>query len=131
MELWQRHFSVTALRFVFEESGKTCQVSAFSPPIAASTLPIVDAIIIYDCPYSLQFYMLMIRNALYVKDMEGNLIPPFLLREAGLTVDECAKIHAHPQPTAQNHSISSFKFFYEISTNMEFHSRWTLRGGHF
>ena len=91
--------------FVFEESGKTCQVSAFSPSIAASTLPIVDAVIIYDCPYSLQSYMLMIRNALYVKDMEDNLIPPFLLREAGLTVDECAKIHAHPQPTAQNHSI--------------------------
>ena len=92
--------------FVFEESGKTCQVSAFSPSIAASTLPIVDAVIIYDCPYSLQSYMLMIRNALYVKDMEDNLIPPFLLREAGLTVDECAKIHAHPQPTAQTIQFS-------------------------
>ena len=84
--------------FVFEDSGKTCTVSAFSPSLPATTLPIVDAVIVYDCPFTMQSYMLMVRNALYVKNMEDNLIPPFLLREAGIEVNDCAKIHAK-EPT--------------------------------
>ena len=90
--------------FVFEDSGKTCTVSAFSPSLPATTLPIVDAVIVYDCPFTMQSYMLMVRNALYVKNMEDNLIPPFLLREAGIEVNDCAKIHAK-EPTVQHHSI--------------------------
>ena len=36
--------------------------------------------------------------------MENNLIPPFILREAGLQVNERAKIHTE-DPTADNHAI--------------------------
>ena len=90
--------------FVFEQSGKTCDVSAFSPTIKKTSLPIVDAVIVYDCTYTLKSYLLMIRNALYVEDMEHNLIPPFLLREAGVQIDECPKIHAMI-PTIENHSV--------------------------
>ena len=64
----------------------------------------MDAVIIYDDPYTLKSYLLMIRNALYVKDMSHNLIPPFLLREANLKVNECPKIHADC-PTVEHHSI--------------------------
>ena len=36
-------------------------------------------------------YLLVIRNALYMKGMEGNLIPPFMIRLTGHEVDECPK----------------------------------------
>ena len=46
--------------FVFENSGRSCDVSAFSPTIAPTSLPIVDAVIVYDCPYTFKSYLLMI-----------------------------------------------------------------------
>ena len=79
--------------FVFEHTGKTCDVSAFSPNLPITSLPLVDAVIVYDCPYTMQSYLLMIRNALYVDTMQHNLIPPFLMREAGVEVNDIAKIH--------------------------------------
>ena len=36
--------------------------------------------------------------------MDHNLVPPFIVREAGLEVDEQAKIHT-PQPSKENHSV--------------------------
>ena len=44
--------------FIFEDSGKTCNISAFPPSIAATTLPIVDDVIIYDCPYYMTAHIL-------------------------------------------------------------------------
>ena len=46
----------------------------------------------------------MIRNALYVDNMTNNLIPPFLMREAGITVNETAKIHVD-KPDESHHSL--------------------------
>ena len=91
--------------FVFDHTGKSFNVSAFNPSLESTKLPIVDAVIVYDCPYSLHSYLLLIRNALYLKEANDNLIPPFLLREAGLRVNDCAKQHAHPHATNDHHSI--------------------------
>ena len=90
--------------FVFEHTGRHCDVSAFSPTIEKTSLPVVDAVIVYDCPFQLKSYLLMIRNALYVENMSHNLLPPFLLREANIYVNECAKMHV-PSPTEDHHCI--------------------------
>ena len=37
------------------------------------------------------------RNVLYVHSMTNNLIPPFLMREAGLKVNDVPKIHIERQ----------------------------------
>ena len=87
--------------FVFEKTGKHCEVSAFTPDIPPMKLPIVDAVITYDCPFKLTSYLLMIRNAIYSESMTHNLLPPFVLREANIHVDECAKIHSLT-PTINN-----------------------------
>ena len=49
-------------------------------------------------------YILVIRNAIYVPTMVNNLIPPFMMREAGINANERAKIHT-TNPTTNDHSI--------------------------
>lgn len=91
---------------VIQYSGRHADVSAFSPSVESlHKVPIVDAAIAYDCPYSSsKTYILVVRNALYVPSMHNNLIPPFVMREAGVEVSEVPKIHVH-DPTVEDHSI--------------------------
>ena len=91
--------------FVFNHSGKFCEVKAFSEEANGMTnVPIVDAVIAYDCPYSMKTYILVCRNTLCVPSMRHNLIPPFILREAGLVVKDTPKIHCE-DPGVEDHSI--------------------------
>ena len=89
---------------VVNYSGKTAEVHPFSPEYEALQVPIVDAVIQYDDPYSGETYMLVCKEALYVPVMKYNLIPPFLMREAGLTVDDLPKVQSL-NPTKHHHSI--------------------------
>jgi hypothetical protein len=54
------------------------------------------------------------RNALLISSMNHNLLPPFLVREAGLFLDETPK-HQAASPTIDNHSI------YDMRTGMQIH----------
>ena len=90
---------------VINDTGKTAQVSPFTPDYnAMSGVRIVDAAIQYDCPYSHQPYVLIVRNALHVPSMKNNLIPPFIMREAGIKVNSTPKIHVD-DPTVDDHCI--------------------------
>ena len=64
---------------ILSDAGKTVDVSLFTPDYKAMTVRLVDASVAYDCPYTGTMYILVIRNALYVPSMKGNLIPPFIL----------------------------------------------------
>ena len=86
-------------------TGRTADVRPFSPDYdALSDVPIVDGVILYHCPISQTTHTLVLRNALSVPTMDNNLIPPFLMREAGLTVNDVAKIHIN-DPDVTDHSI--------------------------
>ena len=90
---------------VVHTSGRHADVKAFSPDInTLQQVPIVDAAVVYDCPYSLCSYVLVMRNALHVPSMLHNLVPPFIMREAGLEVNDTPKIHAS-EATIEHHSI--------------------------
>jgi hypothetical protein len=56
-------------------------------------VPIDDVIIAYDCPRTSKVFFLVATNVLYVDSMENNLIPPFVLREAGILVHDIPTIH--------------------------------------
>ena len=43
-------------------------------------IPIVDAAVQYECPYSGQSYILVLRNALHVTAMQNHMMPPFIFR---------------------------------------------------
>ncbi len=92
--------------FVFEWSGQSCNVQPFDSNLgSANNIPIVDAAIAYDCPYDHRTYILLVRNALYMPGLENNLLPPFILRQAGLQVNDTAKIHC-ADPTVDDHCIT-------------------------
>ena len=91
--------------FIINNTGKTAEVSPFTSSYdALKNVPIVDAIIAFNCPVTNKAYLLVCYNALYVSSMIDNLIPPFIMREANLMVNDVPKIQvANPDET--NHSI--------------------------
>ena len=91
--------------FILAESGTTVDVAPFTPDYKPISVTVVDAALQYDCPFSGEEYILVVRNALYVPSMSNNLIPPFMLREAGLEVREVPKIQV-ANPTEADHAIT-------------------------
>ena len=92
---------------IFDDTGKTCTVNSFAKSAGSiDDVRIVDVAVAYDCPFSHKSYILLMRNALYVPELKMNLIPPFIMREGGLEVDECPKSQAQV-PTVSNHSMYS------------------------
>jgi hypothetical protein len=90
---------------IVEWSGRTAVVNPFTPEYEAlPEVPIVDAAVMYECPISGKEYILLVRNALHVPAMEQNLIPPFVMREAGIIVNDTPKIHMK-NPTIEDHSL--------------------------
>jgi len=84
---------------------KTCDMAPFDPKLGTSKkVPIVDGAIAYNCPFKLKTYILIAQNALYLPNIQHNLIPPFIMREAGLQVSEIAKIHTK-EPLKSDHCI--------------------------
>ena len=81
------------------------EVNPFTPQYKAMTAKLVDGALMYDCPYSGKSYILVAQNAIHVPSMENNLIPPFMMREAGIMVNEKAKIHTD-DPKDLDHSIT-------------------------
>mmetsp|Transcript_26699 Transcript_26699/g.37842 ORF Transcript_26699/g.37842 Transcript_26699/m.37842 type:complete len:775 (+) Transcript_26699:4067-6391(+) len=68
------------------------------------TVEVVDAAVQYVSPYTSTVAMLVIRNALEVPAMEHNLIPPFMMREAGVQVSSTPKIQIS-DPSVDDHAI--------------------------
>ena len=95
--------------YILSQSGKNVDVGAFTESAGGlNQVPIVDAMLAYDCRRTNQVYLLVLRNVLYIDSMEDNLIPPFILREAGIIVNERAKIHSE-EPTEEDHTIQCRK----------------------
>ena len=91
--------------YILSDLGKYINVSLFTPAYKALQAPMVDAPIQYDSPYDGKSYILVIQNALHVCSMMNNLLPPFMLKEAGVEVNDKAKIHAQ-DPTMEDHAIT-------------------------
>ena len=102
--------------YILNESGESAEVNAFSPDYPTRNIPIVDAALQYESPYDGKTYILVIRNALYVPSMTNNLIPPFILREAGIEVNDVPKIHmADPDETAHSLFFTETNFRIPLS----------------
>ena len=103
--------------YIIAETGKKVDVSPFTPDYKPLTVPLVDAMVKYDNPYNGKTYILVLRNALYVPSMENNLIPPFMLREMGVVVNDVPKIHKE-DPTVDDHAITVVEMRFRIPLSL-------------
>ena len=87
-------FVIGAQGKIIQRTGRYADVNAFPSDVGTmSRVPIADAEISYDCPFSGRTILMVARNTLYVESMDHNLVPPFIMREAGLEVEEQVNIH--------------------------------------
>jgi hypothetical protein len=90
---------------IIRRTGLSVNVNAFASEVGSlKQVPLVDAAIVYDDKSTDEQYVLIMYNALYIPSMEHHLIPPFILREAGLKVNELPKIQSR-EPGPSTHTI--------------------------
>ena len=108
---------------VINKSGKSADVRTSSKECSKMiAVPIADVAISYDCPYSGITYILIIKNALYIPSMNHNLVPPFIMREAGLIVNGVPSINTRQKYlTNQTHSVVSRVDGDDNGTNLNIH----------
>ena len=82
-----------ASAFIFESTGRFCNESKLG---TSHDVPIVDGALTYECPYTMGTYILVVRNTLNIKHPRNNMIPPFVMREGGVIVNDVPKIHEEP-----------------------------------
>ena len=90
---------------IISDTGRIADVSPYTPDYKSMKVKIVDVAVKYECPYTGQEYVLIIRNALHVPNMSNNLIPPFMLREIGIKVKDTPKIHCDGPTANRDHAI--------------------------
>ena len=91
--------------YILEYTAHTVNVHGFAEDLGnLQAIPVVHAIVAYDCPLTAHIYLLRIHNAIYVDSMNVNLIPPFMMRLAGLVINECPKIFSS-NPSEEDHSL--------------------------
>ena len=73
---------------IISQTGQNVEVNAYNPDHDPLNIPIVDAVIRYDCRFTGRSYLLIIRNGLHVPSMNHNHLPPFALRETGILVED-------------------------------------------
>ena len=91
--------------YILSKIGETVVVAPFTPDYKPISVELVDTALKYECPYSGEVKVLIIRRGLYVPSMTHNLLPPFMPREAGITINEVPKIHA-TSPTEEHHAMT-------------------------
>ena len=110
---------------VFDDTGKTCTVNYFAKSAGnLDDVKIFDAAVAYDCPYKCKTYILLMIIILHVPELRNNLIPPFIMREGGISVDEC------PKPQASSPSLSNHSIYLRTQTSA-YILKWTAHFHHF
>ena len=103
--------------YIIAKTGKMVDVSPFTPDYKPLTVPLVDAMIKCDNPYNGKSCILVLCNALHVLSMDNNLIPPFMLREMGVAVNDVPKIHKE-DPTVDDHAITFLETGFQIPLSL-------------
>ena len=103
--------------YIIAETGKNVDVSPFTPDYKPLTMPLVDAMVKCNNPYNRKSYILVLRSGLYVPSMDNNLIPPFMLREMGVTVNDVPKIHKEDPTVDPTVTVGHILIFPDIQTN--------------
>ena len=91
--------------YILSKIGETVDAAPFTPDYKPFSVELMDAALKNECLYSGEIKILIIRRGLHVPSMTHSLLPPFMLREAGITINEVPKLHA-TFPTEEYHAIT-------------------------
>ena len=86
------HANMPVIAYILSKIGETVDVAPFTPDYKPISVELVDAALKYECPYSGKVKILIIRRGLHVPSMTHNLLPPFMLREAGIQIMKYQRI---------------------------------------
>lgn len=90
---------------IVDKTSKPVEVRPFSNEYnKILDVPVVDAAIKWEDLLNGDVHYLLVKNALYAPSMEHNLIHPFVMREAGIIVNDIPKIHVR-NPQVKDHGI--------------------------
>jgi hypothetical protein len=90
---------------VIRDSGRTVDVGPFTESLGKlKRIPVVDCAIAHDCPYSGTTRVIILYNALHIKEMDHNLLPPFVVRRKGNILNDIPKMQVQ-DPSVEDHSI--------------------------
>ena len=67
------------------------RVNGFTPELGSKTVDVVDTAIAYECEFTGKVLIMILRNGSHLKEMKHNLLSPFIMRIAGLEVNEQPK----------------------------------------
>ncbi|GAX26404.1 hypothetical protein FisN_UnNu099, partial [Fistulifera solaris] len=89
------------------DTGETVSVEPFISSLGKVTkVPIGTVAVAYDCPTTLQTYVLFFHQSLYFSNMHRHLISPAQLRHNQVVVNETPLLHLPPeQRRPESHSI--------------------------
>ena len=123
MEL-DSHADTTALGkgcVVLQDTGRTVTVEGFDGSIGSmKNVPIVTAAVAYDCLSTFKTFVLIFHEALFVPNLEPNLINPYQLRHQGITVNDVPLSQLEPPDrNMESHSVLSKEEGLHIPLSLE------------
>ena len=79
--------------YILSDTGRNSRrKTRFTPDYESMQVPIVDAAVQYECPYSGDSPCIdHTKTPLHVPSMKHNLVPPFMIREEGIQVNDTPK----------------------------------------
>ena len=76
---------------IIRTHDRKVRVNVFTPVFGSTTVDVVDAAIAYECEFTGKVLIMIIRNVRHLKEMKHNLLSPFIMKLAGLEVNEQTK----------------------------------------
>ena len=76
---------------IIRNHDRKFRVNRFTPALGSKTVDVVDTTIAYECEFTGKVLIMIIRNGFHLKEMKHNLLSPFIMRLAGLEVNEQPK----------------------------------------
>ena len=67
------------------------KVNEFIPELGSKTVDEADAALAYECEFTCNVSMMIVRNTLYLKNMKYHLLSPFIMRLVEVEVNEQPK----------------------------------------
>ena len=97
---------------ILYQTEMTVDVNPFSYDFGMiPEVPIFHAAVAYDFPITGNSTIIIINNALYIRDMEHNLLPPIMMCLNGLLVEKC------PNFLCTNPRIETYSIFSPTENN--------------